>query len=497
MKKINLILAIFVSIITQAQTVGINTNDPKSLLDIPARNSILPFSSDGILPVRVNSFPSIAPGPNQDALWVYNTNSKQNYWWDSSLAVFESFRNTLDQAYDNNGFGQGRFIHADHGGVSIEGDGLYVSGIFGNGNSLNLTGGDTNLIFYPKTGSFIKSDELTITTTTDYDYNVIFGDGFNSAQYGARYATIFGATTSENADESVSLGRSYSGGFRNICLGYSGTNDSSSILIGNSGVVYGYGYCIGENTGDRTSMTVIGNNNTGISTGVIGYLIGIGNNNSGTFNTSPYSRHYFIGSNNTFSNGRGFVIGNDNAINNGLIIGHQLVSDSRDQICIGFYNTSYTPDPEPIDGQQPNNRLLVFGNGTSTQRSDALVMLEDGRTGIGQSFPEVTLQIKGGFSSNPSTYTATSSSLIIPVGNSSYLTINSNNSPSNRTVGFSDGVVYGQMLTIECTATGSFGVRINDGGNLTLSASTLDLSGNDTLRLIWLGSWRQIGYANN
>ncbi len=497
MKTLKLIFALFVMSFMQAQTVGINIVTPKSLLDIPAANSTNPSSQDGILPVRVNTFPSVSPGVNQNALWVYNTTTAQNYWWDNNLSIFESFRNTLDQAYDNNGFGQGRFINAVNGGVSIEGDGLYVTGSFGNGNTLNLTGGDTNLIFYPKTGSFIKSEELSITTTTDFDYNVIFGEGYNDAQFGARYATIFGATTSESADESVCLGRSYSGGFRNICLGYSGTNDSSSILIGNSGVSYDFGYCIGQNTGDRTSMMIIGNNNSGVSTGVNGDLIGIGNNNSGTFTTSPYSRHYFIGFNNTFSNGRGFVIGNDNSINSGLILGHHLVSDSKDQISIGFYNTSYTPDPEPTSGQQPDNRLLVFGNGTSVQRSDALVMLEDGRTGVGQSSPEVTLQIKGGFSSNPSSVTATSTSQTVSVGNIFYLKINSNSTPGSRTVNLSDGTVYGQMLTIECTATGSFGIRINDGGNMTLSTANLDLTADDTLRLIWLNSWRQIGFSDN
>jgi hypothetical protein len=497
MKELALILVLFVMSFMQAQTVGINTDNPRSLLDIPAQNSTSPFATDGLLPVRVSSFPSIAPGLNQNALWTYNTNNRQNYWWDNSWTMFESFRNTLDQAYDNNGFGQGRFIFADSGGVSIEGDGLYVTGSFGNGNTLNLTGGDTNLIFYPKTGSFIKSDELTITTTTEFDYNVIFGEGYNDAQFGARYATIFGATTSANADESVCLGRSYSGGFRNICLGYNSINDTSSILIGNSGVYNDYGYCIGQNSGDRTSLIVIGNNNSGVSSGVFGDIIGIGNNNSGIFNTAPPSRHYFIGSNNTFSNGLGFVIGNDNAINNGLILGHHLVSDSRDQISIGFYNTSYTPDPEPTNGQQPDNRLLVFGNGTSTQPSDALVMLEDGRTGIGQSFPKVTLQIKGGFSSNPSSVTATSSSQTITVGNTFYLKINSNSLPGSRTIILSDGLVYGQLLTIECTASGSFGIRLNNGGNMSLSSTNLELTENDTLRLIWLNSWRQIGYSNN
>lgn len=494
-----LIVCLFVGL-AHAQTIGINTSAPKALLDIPASNTLFPDAEDGLLPVRVTTFPLANPTSNQNGLWTYHTANRQNYWWDISATTFESFRNTLDQAYDNNGFGQGRFILADSGALSVVGDGLFVTGTFGYGNNLNLVnGGDTNLIFFPKTGSFIKSNMVSNSNTTDYDYNVIFGDGYNSDQYGASYATIFGYYTSATADYSICLGHSSSLSFGGIAIGASGISfgGSLSLAIGNSYAIWDGIFAIGQNTGDHTDLSVIGNNNHAVSTGHNGYFIGIGNNNTGNFSGSPYSRQRFIGFNNAFGSGRGMAIGNDNAPENGLTIGHHLVSNSRDQINIGFYNTSYTPDPESSFGQEPNNRLLVFGNGTVTQPSDAFTILEDGRTGVGTSYPEVKLQVAGGFSIQPESFTASSNQQTIAVGNKSYIRVNSNNLPSNREIVLSDGNTYGQILTIECTANGSFGIRLVDGANSVLSNSSIDLYHDDTITLIFRNNWYQIGHANN
>lgn len=500
MKNLFLLIAHLFMVFVNAQTAGINTTYPKALLDIPASNSALPYLQDGLLPVRIFSFPLSNPSNDQNSLWTYHTTNRQNYWWDNSLGLFESFRNTLDQAYDNNGFGQGRYIMADTGALSVTGDGLYVTGNFGSGNNINLVGGgDTNLIFLPKTGSFIKSDLLVNTTTTEYDYNVIFGDGYNSAQYGAQYATIFGHYTSENADYAVCLGKSITLSPSAVCMGSSGVSflGSSSIAIGNSYTTWSYMNAIGQNNGTRTGLTIIGNNNVAVSTLAVGYFIGIGNNNIGSFSGNIYSRHYFMGFNNNFSNGRSFVIGNDNSVESGLAIGHHLVSNSKDQICIGFYNTSYVPDPEPTNGQQPDNRLLVFGNGTASQRSDALVMLEDGRTGIGTSYPKVRLQINGGFSTQPESYTVVSNQQTITVGNKTYLRINSNNTPNVRQIVLDEGLAYGQLLIIECTAQGGNGIRIVDGSNTVLSSGYIDLYNDDTITLLYRSSWHQMGYSNN
>ena len=500
MKNISLLLAFLCVNLAHTQTVGVNTSTPRALLEIPATNSSLPSAEDGLLPVRVATFPSSNPTSNQNGLWTYHTANRQNYWWDETTGGFESFRNTLDQAYDNNGFGQGRSVFADSGALTVVGDGLFVTGTFGNGNNLNLeNGGNTNLIFFPKTGSLIKGNMVSNTNTTDYDYNVIFGDGYNSDQYGASYATIFGYYTSASADYSICLGYSYSLSFGGIAIGASGISlgGSLGLAIGNSYTVWDGIFAIGQNTGDHTDLSVIGNNNHAVSTGVNGYFTGIGNNNTGNFTGSPYSRQRFIGFNNTFGNGLGMAIGNDNTPENGLTIGHHLVSNSRQQISIGFYNTSYTPDPESSFGQEPDNRLLVFGNGTATQPSDAFTVLEDGRTGVGTAYPEVKLQVAGGFSSQPESFTVTSNQQTINVENKSYIRVNSNNLPSNREIVLSDGNTYGQILTIECNANGSFGIRLVDGSNSILSNASIDLYHDDTITLIFRNSWYQIGHSNN
>lgn len=68
--------------------VGINNTSPKSLLDIKASSEGSPSNLDGILIPRVNAFPAINPGTDQNGMMVFLTTSigekdKGFYYWDS------------------------------------------------------------------------------------------------------------------------------------------------------------------------------------------------------------------------------------------------------------------------------------------------------------------------------------------------------------------------------------------------------------------------------
>ena len=62
---------------------------------------------------------------------------------------------------------------------------------------------------------------------------------------------------------------------------------------------------------------------------------------------------------------------------------------------IGKFNTEYTP--LSTNGHNNADRLFTIGNGLDiNNRSDALVMMKNGNTGLGTSLPQVKLHIDGG-----------------------------------------------------------------------------------------------------
>ncbi len=91
MKKITLTLFALFSIclyLPSLAQVGINTTAPKSALDIQASNSSSPSNLDGILIPRLNSFPAVNPGADQNGMMIFLTTSigtsdKGFYYWDA------------------------------------------------------------------------------------------------------------------------------------------------------------------------------------------------------------------------------------------------------------------------------------------------------------------------------------------------------------------------------------------------------------------------------
>jgi len=109
------------------------------------------------------------------------------------------------------------------------------------------------------------------------------------------------------------------------------------------------------------SLTVgMGNSNT-----VAGiYSVGLGDRNNIDINADS-----------------SIALGSWNDLNraNTYAIGDNLLTESVLQTSLGTFNTSYT-SVAPDSFAEATNRLLVIGNGTSSTRSDALVMLRNGNT---------------------------------------------------------------------------------------------------------------------
>ena len=85
MKNLICIILLFNLFQTNAQ-VGVNTSDPKSVLDIRSSNQSSPAATDGILIPKVDVFPATNPTADQDAMLVYltttnDTNLPGFYYW--------------------------------------------------------------------------------------------------------------------------------------------------------------------------------------------------------------------------------------------------------------------------------------------------------------------------------------------------------------------------------------------------------------------------------
>ncbi len=84
-------------------------------------------------------------------------------------------------------------------------------------------------------------------------------------------------------------------------------------------------------------------------------------------------------------------------------------------------------------------------------------------------------------------------------GTTSFLRLDGNGVPANRTVTLSNGTSNGQLMVIRGVAFGANGVELQDAGNLRLSGDS-QLNNNDTLCLIWDGTsavWVEVSRTNN
>lgn len=91
MKSYLLVISLILGISANAQ-VGINTTSPNASLDIEVNNRSSPNLNDGILIPRIDNFPVLEPGPNQDGMLVFvtgnGTPTKGFYYWDVSPSTW-------------------------------------------------------------------------------------------------------------------------------------------------------------------------------------------------------------------------------------------------------------------------------------------------------------------------------------------------------------------------------------------------------------------------
>lgn len=340
-----------------------------------------------------------------------------------------SIGGSLDDAYDFGGAGAGRNITADSGAVTISGtDGLVSTGTFGSG-VLAPTGSGTRMVWNPRKGAF-RAGFVSSTQWNDPNigqYSFAFGYdtmalGAYSAAFGSGStatgvtATAFGDSTSSGI-ASTSFGTSSAiGGFA-TAFGSSTASGSSATSFGTSNASAQYATAFGSSTASGIAATSYG---TSSATGDYATAMGTTSTADGanTFAFGNSSQSIGIGSfaggftsiaNNNYSSAIGLqcVTNGDDSFAGGsksvtyakaaTAFGRENNAQSYGETVLGIGATNYTPSAGgTINFRAANvtDRLFVIGNALdannnsivdAAERSDALVILKNGETGLGMN----------------------------------------------------------------------------------------------------------------
>lgn len=324
-----------------SQNVGIGTTTPNASAKVDIQST-----NGGILIPRMSTAQRTGIASPANGLLVFDNTTNSFWYYSSSWVELLTAGNTLDNAYDEGGVGSGRTITADNGSVIVQGsDGFAVTGTYGSGTTVGTPGAGTRMIFNPNKGAFRAGR--------------VSGSHWDNNNLGS-YSAAFGYNTIASGDYAIATGFSTASGDHSASFGY-GTSASGnrSFSGGNYTTASGlYSVAFGSfTTASGGASTAIGNGSTASGDCSIAAV------------SSTSSGNYSCG------------------------IGLGILAESFGEIALGYYNTNYTPVSQTFANSA--DRLFVIGNGTGAARSDALVMLKSGYTGIGTSSPDRLLEISG------------------------------------------------------------------------------------------------------
>jgi len=181
-----------------------------------------------------------------------------------------------------------------------------------------------------------------------------------------------------------------------------------------------------------------------------------------------------------------------------VAMGNNTIANGFGSLVVGNYNNTIVANPET--SIQPTTPLFIVGNGNATVRNNAMVVRNDGNTGLGTNTPLTKLHVKGAIAFDSSAINIFIDNQYISVGNRGYLKLSSDSpTASSRTIVLSDGLAVGQLLIIECISpANAIEVADNTVTNNTNMQSSRVLQQNDVVQLIWNGvDWLEMYYANN
>ncbi len=299
--------------------------------------------------------------------------------------------------------------------------------------STSFAGGESN------EASGNTSTALGVNNTASGNTATAVGTN-NTASGLVSFATGFGNISSNNSaftagwENTASANEPFAAGYRNTASAFA----TAAIGENNESIGYAAFTSGGQNTASGAHSTAMGyrntvENNWGVVLGIDNTVSGnaaaaIGENNSsigfaaftsGGRNTASGAHSTAMGLSNTVESNWGVALGRNNQVNAdigsaigrdnniegyasfaagvrnttegpaAIALGVDVTAQSYAETTIGRFNELYTPisatDPELED------RLFVIGNGTSnTNRSNALTILKNGKTGLGTTTPDTS-----------------------------------------------------------------------------------------------------------
>lgn len=305
-------------------------------------------------------------------------------------------------------------VNANTGPVMINGtDGLLVTGTYGSGVDLNITGAGTRMFFYPKKAAFRAGYVTAGQWNKDSIGNYSFAVGYNAKATGA-YSAAIGLSVVASGDQALALGyNATASGIASVAAGFgSKSSASNSMALGtyceaNSGYSFAIGYnsissgtqsgsigfytnatatnafAFGSNTTASGNNSVAGGFN---SSATASYSVALGNNAIASGDNATA-----LGSFNTASGSGSFTAGDDNAATGTLtaVIGEGLLGVAQNSITLGRYNDSLTGSSR--NSWVATDPLFLIGNGSSNaSRSNAFVVYKNGNGEINGSFIPTT-----------------------------------------------------------------------------------------------------------
>ncbi len=151
-----------------------------------------------------------------------------------------------------------------------------------------------------------------------------------------------------------------------------------------------------NNIGEYSIASGVNNRASGSSStamGVDNYSLAYTSTAMGDFNFATAYSSVALGSLNAAQGVSSIALGGHNLASGeySIATGMHNIAPSFGESATGMYCTSYTP------ANNSNDRLFVVGNGTSIDnRSNALVILKNGRTGVGNNSPQDLLHVGTG-----------------------------------------------------------------------------------------------------
>ncbi len=386
------------------QKVGINTSNPKAHLHIANQNSNF-LIGDSL------------SGPGSKLMWIgtksafraggLSSGTNSNSWNNDSIGYYSFAFGHNTKAIDYYGIAMGFNTRVKGDGNIGLGTSVSVKGSLGNvalGQSINLDGAfGTTAIGH--TASIIGDHGLAsigFSNSSEGSYGIISMGSNNSSNglYGVLAIGHNNNNTGHTGAIAIGNSNACSGTQGSIALGYQNTANGSlgAMAIGKSNTV----------SGGSAIAIGINNNNNGFG-GTVALGNGCYNNGSngsmalGNLCTVTGSDGVVaMGSNcKVYSNFGAAAIGNYNVVKADMAscIGSNLTAHSFGEIVVGSYNDTldYATIPNSL-GYIPSNRMFSVGNGYELggiqYRQNALVILKNGRIGIGENRPKNLLQLK-------------------------------------------------------------------------------------------------------